>query len=147
MSFHTNKFKHELNITWRDCHRATPEELEILYATSNPRERRFITAWKNRNKPVVESASQFRAKNINRAMGSLSFALRGIKGLGSTMQGYAHNSKPQSARENVKINMAGIELRRIEYEISVAIRNLQEIQRNAALGLASERKAKAEGGS
>ncbi len=143
MSFSKKEFKYPMNLDYRIMHSTTPDQLNELYKVSNPREKRFITAWRNRNKPVVESPSQFRAKNINRALGTLSFALHGIKGLGSVMQGYAHNSKSQSVRESVKINMAGMELRRIEHEISMAIRNLREIQRNAALGLAIERREKA----
>lgn len=143
MSFYKGNFRHPMNLDYRMLYSATPDQLNELYKVSNPREKRFITAWRNRNKPVVESPSQFRAKNINRALGTLSFALHGIKGLGSVMQGYAHNSKIQSVRENVKINMAGMELRRVEYEIYTAIRKLREIQQNAALGLAIERKEKA----
>lgn len=131
MNFGKKEFKHPQRLTYRMLHASSPEQLEELYKVSNPRERRFITDWRNRHKPVVESPAQFRAKNINRALGSLHFAYQGIKGMGSSLQRYAHNSKPQAVTENVVINSAGIELRAIERRIELSIQHLKQLQAKA----------------
>lgn len=142
MSWKHQHFIHDLNITYLDCFGLSPEELEAMYKVSNPREKRFITAFKNRKQPAKESPAQFRAKNINRAIGSLSYAKHGISGMGRAMESYMRCLSGDQNREAIKINMAAITLRDLEVELSLRIKELKSIQAYAAIGLAIERKAK-----
>lgn len=131
MSFYKGNFRHPMNLDYRIMHSATPDQLNELYKVSNPREKRFITAWRNRKKPVKESASQFRAKNINRASGSLYYALHGIKGLGYAMLKYTSSNKILPIGEQIAISSAGIALAKVQDELQAAIDTLRTAQLRA----------------
>ena len=131
MSFYKGNFRHPMNLDYRIMHSATPDQLNELYKVSNTREKRFITAWRNRNKPVVDTPAQYRANNINRASGSLSFALRGIKGLGSAMLRYTSSSKILPIGEHIAISSAGIALAKVQDELQAAIDTLRTLQLRA----------------
>ena len=131
MSYNSPEFKYPMNLDYRMLYSATPDQLTELYKVSNPREKRFITAWRNRYKPEVDTPGQFRAKNINRARGSLSFALSGIRGMGQEMLRYTSSNKILPLGEQVAISSAGIALAKVQHELQAAIDTLRTLQLRA----------------
>lgn len=131
MSYQKTEFKYPMHLDWRTLLGKTADELNELYKISNPREKRFITAWRNRNKSVVETPYQFRAKNINRASGSLYYALHGIKGLGQEMLRYTSSNKILPIGEQIAIRSAGIALAKVQDELQAAIDTLRTLQLRA----------------
>lgn len=132
MSYNRER-KYPEKVTYGEMRRMTPDEFEARYKTANPGDKLRMTLYlRDRGKiGVPETPSQYRAKSINRARGSIGFALLGLRGLGNHMLRYTCSSKILPIGELAAISEAGRLLQEVEAKLAEANLRLARIQLTA----------------